>query len=351
MLSSLPIVQAPMAGAQDTELCIAVCKAGGLGSLPCAMLSPADARAEIAAVRAQTDAPFNVNFFTHRPPAVDAQREALWLAQLGAYYAEAGIDPAAIGAPPTRAPFDDAMCVMIEEMRPAVVSFHFGLPDEALVARVRATGAKILSTATTVAEARWLAARGVDGVVAQGREAGGHRGMFLSEDIEAQPGLFALLPQIVDAVDIPVIAAGGIADGRGVAAALALGAVAAQIGTAFLFTPQARISPAHRAALAGARDDGTRLTNLYTGRPARGIETRFMREMGPMNAKAPEFPRATLASAPLRAAFEAKGRDDFSPLWAGEAAVLGRSEDAGATTLRLWREAQARLRALAAASG
>ena len=183
-------------------------------------------------------------------------------------------------------------------------------------------------------------------MIAQGAEAGGHRGMFLSEDVAAQPGLFALLPQVVDAVRVPVIAAGGIADGRGVAAAFALGASAAQIGTAYLKTPQAATPPHHRAALREARDEATRLTNLFTGRPARGILNRFMREHGPMSDAAPAFPLATGAVAPLRAHWEKRGSGDYSPLWAGQAAALAREEDAGALTERLWREAKARLMAL-----
>ncbi len=339
--SRLPIVQAPMAGAQGAALAIAVCEAGGLGSLPCAMLTPAQLRAQIAQVRSRTAAPFNVNFFCHASPAPDAQADARWLAALEPYYVESGVDPASAASGAGRSPFDAAMCDVVEDARPAVVSFHFGLPEPTLLERVRRAGALILSSATTVAEARWLDARGVDAVIAQGREAGGHRGMFLSTDIDAQPGLFALLPQIVDAVRKPVIAAGAIADGRGIAAAFALGAQAVQIGTAYLRTPQATISDLHRAALARAADDCTRLTNLYTGRPARGLMTRLMRELGPMSSIAPAFPLATGAIAPLRAAYEKLGSDDFSPLWSGEAGALAREEDAGALTRRLWADARA----------
>ena len=340
-ISEIPIVQAPMAGSQGPKLCIAVCEAGGLGSIPCAMLTPDALRAQIAEIRAGVRAPFNVNFFAHTPPEPDASREAAWLARLEPYYREFGLDPADAAKGPGRAPFDDAMCAVVEELRPPVVSFHFGLPAPDLLARVRATGAQIWSSATTVAEARWLQARGVDAIVAQGREAGGHRGMFLTDDIDAQPGLFALLPQVVDAVKVPVIAAGGIADGRGVAAALMLGATAAQIGTAYLLSPQATTSPVHRAALRDARDDATRLTNLFTGRPARGHLNRYMREQGPMNAAAPAFPLATGAVTPLRAAAEAQASGDFSPLWSGEAGALAREEDAGAITRRVWNETRA----------
>ncbi len=347
--SRLPIIQAPMAGSQGVELCVAVAKAGGLGSLPAAMLTPAVLREQIGAVRASTSAPINVNFFCHAPPAPDPEREAAWLEALAADYADAGLTPPEPGGGPGRAPFDAAMAEVVEATRPEVVSFHFGLPEEDLLARVRATGARVYSSATSVAEARWLEARGVDAVIAQGAEAGGHRGMFLTGDVDGQPGLFALLPQVVDAVRVPVIAAGGVADGRGIVAAFALGARAVQIGTAYLKTPQATVSPVHRRALATARDDATRLTNLFTGRPARGLVNRFMRERGPMNAQAPLFPMATGAVAPLRAYHEARGSGDYSPLWAGQAAALAREEDAGALTERLWLEADLALAGLPSA--
>ena len=342
-LTRLPIVQAPMAGSQGPKLCIAVCEAGGLGSIPCAMLTADVLRAQIAEIRAATKAPFNVNFFAHRAPTPDAARENAWIERLSTYYAEFGLDPADAARGPGRAPFDEAMCAVIEELRPPVVSFHFGLPDETLLARVKATGAQVWSSATTVEEARWLGRRGVDAVIAQGREAGGHRGMFLADDIDAQPGLFALLPQVVDAVKVPVVAAGGIADGRGVAAALILGATAAQIGTAYLLSPQASTSAVHRAALKAGRDDTTRLTNLFTGRPARGHLNRYLREQGPMNAAAPAFPLATGAITPLRNHAEKLGSGEFSPLWSGEAAPLAQEQDAGEFTRRVWAAARARI--------
>ena len=344
--SRLPIIQAPMAGSQGVELCVAVCEAGGLGSIPSAMLTPSILRDQIAEISARTQAPFNVNFFCHEPPAPDPDRHSQWLGRLAGDYAEAALDPPAAGSGPGRAPFDAAMAEVVEATRPAVVSFHFGLPDGALMARVKAAGARVYSSATTVAEARWLEAHGVDAVIAQGAEAGGHRGMFLSEDIADQPGLIALLPQVVDAVRLPVVAAGGIADGRGVAAAFALGASAAQIGTAYLRTPQAATTAPHRAALREATDNATRLTNLFTGRPARGLQNRFMREHGPMNEAAPAFPLATGAVAPLRAYWEKRGSGDYSPLWAGQAAALAREEDARALTERLWAEAKATLASL-----
>ncbi len=341
----LPIVQAPMAGAQGSDLAIAVSEAGGLGSLPCAMLSVDQARTEIDVYQQRTAKPLNVNFFCHVPPEADAAREAAWKKRLNAYYAEFGIDPASIPAGPGRAPFDEKFCDLMLEKKPAVLSFHFGLPDKKLLARARSSGARIVSSATTVAEARWLEAEGCDAIIAQGNEAGGHRGIFLGDDIASQPGTFALVPQVVDAVKVPVIAAGGISDGRGVAAALMLGAAAAQIGTAYLLCPESKISALHRAALQSARDDRTALTNLFTGRPARGLINRLMREAGPMNPAAPEFPLATGALAPLRAKAEAKGSGDFSPLWAGQAASLAREIPAGELTEKLAREAAARLRA------
>jgi nitronate monooxygenase len=329
-----------MAGAQGPELAIAVCKAGGLGSLPAALLTPERLREQIAAVRRETNASFNVNFFCHAEPTPNPEIEARWRERLAAYYGEAGIDSSAVPAAPVRTPFGEAMCALIEETRPAVVSFHFGLPAAPLLARVKATGALVLSSATTVAEARWLEHKGADAIIAQGREAGGHRGMFLSDDIDAQPGLISLLPQVRDAVRVPVVAAGGMSDGRGIAAAFALGADAVQMGTAYLRTPEATISPMHRAALASARDDATRLTNVFTGRPARGLINRFVAEVGPICEDAPQFPLAAGAAAPLRTAAEGRGSGDFSPLWAGEAAALARDEGAESLTRRLWADGQ-----------
>ncbi len=336
----IPLIQAPMAGAHGPELAIAVCRAGGLGSLPAAMLTPDGLRGQIAAVRRATNAPFNVNFFCHAEPTPDPEIEGRWRDRLAPYYEEAGIDSSAIPAAPVRAPFGEGMCALVEETRPAVVSFHFGLPTAALLSRVKATGALVLSSATSVAEARWIEQHGADAIIAQGREAGGHRGMFLSDDIDAQPGLISLLPQVRDSVHLPVVAAGGVSDGRGIAAAFALGADAVQIGTAYLRTPEATISPMHRAALASARDDATRLTNVFTGRPARGLVNRFVAEVGPMCADAPQFPLAAGAAAPLRAAAEKLGSGDFSPLWAGEAAALARDEGAEALTRRVWADAK-----------
>jgi nitronate monooxygenase len=344
-----PIVLAPMAGAMDAELAAAVSAAGGLGSLPCAMLTPAALRDQFAKVRARTDKPVNVNFFCHNPPALNNAREARWRDRLAPYYRELGIDPAAPVPSSNRAPFDAAFCDVIEELRPHVVSFHFGLPAADLLARVKGAGCHVISSATTAAEAAWLERQGVAAVIAQGYEAGGHRGMFLTDDLAAQVGTFALVPQVVDAVKVPVIATGGIADARGIAAAFALGAAGVQIGTAYLRCPEAKISAAHRAALASASADSTVVTNLMTGRPARGIINRLIREVGPINEVAPEFPLAAGALAPLRAKAEAAGSGDFSPLWCGQAVALGRDLPAREVTKALAAEARALLRRLAAA--
>jgi nitronate monooxygenase len=346
----LPIVQAPMAGAQDWELVAAVSGAGGLGSLPCAMLGPAQIRDQVEKIRGRTRQPINLNFFCHTPPVLNNAREAAWRDRLAPYYRELAIDPAAPVPTSNRAPFDAALCEMIEDVKPEVVSFHFGLPEQALLERVKAAGCLVMSSATTTAEAVWLEEHGVDAVIAQGYEGGGHRGMFLSGEIATQVGTFALTPQIVDAVKVPVIAAGAVADARSIAAALALGADGVQIGTAYLFCPEAKISPIHRAALAAARDDGTALTNLMTGRPARGIVNRLMREFGPLSNLAPEFPLSAGALAPLRAKAEAGGSGDFSPLWAGQAASLGRVLPAAELTRQLASEALDLLRSLGQAA-
>lgn len=314
----LPIIQAPMAGVQGSALAIAVSNAGGLGSLPCAMLDTDAMRQELTLLRAGTTRPFNVNFFCHAQPAPDPARELAWRATLSPFFQEFGIDPATIPAGPGRHPFGAAMVDVLAEFRPAVVSFHFGLPASDLLARVRGWGAKVLSSATTVDEARWLEAQGVDAIIAQGLEAGGHRGMFLTDDLNTQVGTLALLPQMVQAVKVPVVAAGGIADAAGVAAALALGAAGVQVGTAYLLCLEATTSALHRAALKSDVARVTTLTNLFTGRPARGIVNRVIQQLGAIHAAAPSFPLATSAMAPLRRAAEGQGDGGFSPLWAGQ---------------------------------
>ena len=316
---TLPVIQAPMAGAQGSALTLAVSSVGALGSLPCAMLTPAQIVAELQRLH-EAKRPYNLNFFVHQSAAPDAARESMWRAALAPYAYELGVDLAAVPAGAARSPFSHELADLIEPFRPPVLSFHFGLPAPALLARVKAWGACVLSSATSVTEALWLQAQGVDAVIAQGVEAGGHRGHFLSDDLDVatHSGTFGLLPQLVRALRVPVIAAGGIADATGVAAAQVLGAAAVQVGTAYLLCPESTISPLHRAALKGPDAAHTALTNLFTGRPARGIKNRLMRELGPLNALAPAFPGAAAAIACLRAAAEARGSSDFSPLWAGQ---------------------------------
>ncbi len=316
--SRLPLLQAPMAGAQGSALALAVCAAGGVGGLPAAMLAPEALRAELQLLRAQAHGPWNVNFFCHNPPAPDAAAEARWREALRPFYDEAGLDPASVPAGAGRQPFSDALADLLEPFAPPVVSFHFGLPAPEVLARVKRWGSVVLSSATTVEEARWLEAHGADAVIAQGLEAGGHRGMFLTRELGTQLGTFALLPQVVAAVKVPVIAAGGIADAAGVRAAMALGASGVQVGTAYLCCPEASTSALHRAALQSEAARHTELTTLFTGRPARGILNRLMRTLGPLNPAAPAFPTATAAIAPLRAHFEAQGLGDCTPLWAGQ---------------------------------
>ena len=331
----LPIIQAPMAGAQASAMAIAVSNAGGLGSLPCAMLDAMGMRKELAIIAEKTNQPINVNFFCHTLPVADAARDQKWRDLLAPFYAEFDIDPATIPTGPGRAAFNDEMADVLDEFNPKIVSFHFGLPPDHLLERAKKRGAKILSSATTVDEARWLEAKGVDAVIAQGLEAGGHRGIFLSDDLTTQVGTMALLPQIIRAVKIPVIAAGGIASAEGVRAALSLGAAAVQIGTAFLLCPEATISTVHRNALKSDAARHTALTNVFTGRPARGIVNRVMKTIGPINPTAPAFPLATSAIAPLRTKVEAQGSGDFSPLWSGQNATGCREISAGDLTREL----------------
>jgi nitronate monooxygenase len=331
-----------MAGAQGSALALAVTNAGGLGSLPAATLSPVQLRAELEILRRDAQGPWNVNFFCHQPPPVDAQRAAAWRAALAPLCAEAGLPAPEGPAVAARAPFDAVVADLVEAFRPPVVSFHFGLPAPDLLARVKSWGSKVLSSATTVEEALWLQQQGADAIIAQGLEAGGHRGMFLNDDLTTQSGTFALLPQIVRAVELPVIAAGGIADAAGVAAARALGAAAVQVGTAYLLCPEASTSALHRAALLSDAASHTALTNVFTGRPARGIVNRAMRVLGAdgnsggcISRQAPAFPLAATHLAPLRTWAEAQGQDDFTPLWAGQSYPLARAMPAAELTRAL----------------
>lgn len=329
-----PIIQAPTAGAGGVDLCVAAMQGGALGSLPCALLSPEQVRQQIAEVRSRAEGPVNLNFFCHKMPgAVDG---SAWIALLRPYYDEYGVDPGTGG--PLRLPFDEQMCAVVEEVRPEVVSFHFGLPEPALLDRVKGSKAIVISSATTIEEALWLEARGVDAIIAQSFEAGGHTGRFLGSDPAEALGLFALLPQVADAVSVPVIAAGGISDGRGIAAALVLGASAVQLGTAYLHTPEAAISNVHRERL---RDRHTVFTNLLTGGLARGVRGRLIDDLGPVRTEAPPYPFASEALAPIRKAAEQQGEYGFGPMWAGQAAPLGQALPAAELTRRLAADALA----------
>jgi len=342
----LPIIQAPMAGVTSSEMVVAVSQAGGLGSLACALLSVEQARKELETIRRKTSRPINANFFCHQPPGDDPARQMNWRRRLDAYYRQLQADDNTSIPNSARAPFDDKMCDLVVEFHPEVVSFHFGLPHKNLLLRVRRAGAKILSTATSVDEARWLEDQGCEAIIAQGFEAGGHRGMFLTDDVSRQVGTMALVPQVVDAVKVPVIAGGGIADARGISAAFALGAAAVQIGTAYLHCPEAQVSPPYRQALKDAKDNETAITNVFTGRPARAIVNRLMREVGPMSDVAPEFPLAAATLVPLRAKSEMAGSTDFTPFWLGQAARLGRELPAAELTKQLAAEALGNLRSL-----
>lgn len=324
-----------MAGVQTSALCIAVSNAGGLGSLPCAMLTASQLRTELLAIREGTHKPYNVNFFAHTPPEIDAARNLKWKHALTPYYSELGLNIDEFQSGQGRTPFNDESAELLEEFKPPYVSFHFGLPKPELLKRVKAMGAQVISSATTVDEALWLQARGCDFIIAQGLEAGGHRGHFLNHDLNLQMGTFALLPQIVKSVDVPVIAAGGIADSKGVTAAMALGASAVQVGTAYLLAPECSTSAIHRKALQSEAARHTALTNLFSGRPARGIVNRVMRELGALSEFPPEFPLATPGIAPLRAKAESMGSGDFSPLWAGQNASACKNASAATITHEL----------------
>lgn len=315
---ALPIIQAPMAGLQDSKLAIAVSNAGGLGSLPAAMLSQDQLENELQKITKHTNKPYNVNFFCHSQPERNPKREKNWEKILAPYYQELGIEKKDSTGANERKPFNEELFDILEKYKPPVISFHFGLPNKKCISRIKKWNAKILSTATTVEEAIWLEKHGADAVIAQGLEAGGHRGHFLSDDLSKQMGTFALVPQIVNAVNISVIAAGGIADKNGVATTLTLGAMAAQIGTAFLLCDEAKTSDAHRKAIQSPDGQHTVITNLFSGRPARGIMNRIKKELGPMNKHVPDFPLASAAINPLKEKAESQGSWDFSPLWCGE---------------------------------
>ena len=316
--TELPIIQAPMAGVQGSALAVAVSEAGGLGSLPCAMLSPEQLIAEINRIKAATAKPVNFNFFCHEMPAFDEKKQAAWQVRLKPYFDELDIDSDSLPAGASRTPFNPTTADLLEAYKPEIISFHFGLPNKELMARIKGWGTKIISTATTLKEALWLEAKGVDAIIAQGLEAGGHRGMFLSADITTQVGLAALVPQIVSQVKVPVIAAGGLADAKGVQAALLLGATAVQVGTAYLLCNEANTSQLHRAALKSTQAEHTALTTIFTGKPARGIVNRAIKELGYISKEAPAFPYASIEMGKLRTAAEKNNSAEFSPLWAGQ---------------------------------
>ncbi len=338
-----PIIQAPMAGASTPEMATAVTRAGGMGSLGVALQSAEATRADCQAIRTSTNGAYNINFFVHADAVPDAARAETTRQQLAPYFEElgAGDVPA---AEVSSLPFnEDHLAVVLAEM-PPVVSFHFGLPREDLFQAVKDAGIFTISSATNVAEAKQLEAGGIDAIVAQGFEAGGHRGTFQEPYEDGWVGTMALVPQIADAVSVPVIAAGGIADGRGIAAALALGADAAQLGTAFLPCPESMIPQVHRDALETARDDQTRLTSAFSGRPARGLENRYMREMAGSEDNFPDFPILNTLTGLLRKASAAAGSEDFVSLWSGQAAALNKTLPAGELLDALVAETEATLK-------
>ncbi len=319
-----PLIQAPMAGGATTpELVAAVSNAGALGSFAAATLAPAAIREGVARVRQLTDRPFNVNLFILDEPAPSDEEVARAQARLDPLRAELGLPP---GGRPTHFCEDNrAQLETLLELAPPVVSFTFGILDAATVARFHAVGSLVMGTATTVAEARAWQAVGADLVCAQGCEAGGHRGSFLGDPQQACLGLLALLPQLAAAVNIPVVAAGGLMDGRGIAASLLLGAQAAQLGTAFLCCPESGIPAIWKEAIRAARDDSTRLTRAFSGRFARGIANDFMRRFAAEEEQIPAYPVQNALTADIRQAALRQGRSEYLSLWAGQGAGMARS--------------------------
>ncbi len=313
----IPMIQAPMAGVQDSQLALAVSRAGGLGSIPCGMLSKNDIVTEIERFKAASGKPFNLNFFCHQELPFDAERHAQWRQQLSGYFERFDIDESTFGNKASRLPFSNEIADAIAPYSPPVVSFHFGLPDKSLLAKVKGWGAKVLSSATTVEEAIWLERNGCDAVILQGLEAGGHRGMFLTADLSTQLPVFELLQAVSTRVSLPLIIAGGIATREDVGRAFELGASAVQIGTAFLLCDEAKTSALHRQALKSAKANHTEITNIFSGRPARGIVNGAMSGLGSVREDAPYFPYASIEMGPLRAAAEKRGSDEFTPLWSG----------------------------------
>lgn len=343
-----PILQAPMAGSTTPELAAAVGAAGGLGALGCATQSVDASHAQITGFRRQSNRGLNVNFFCHKRPENITEGSETARARLAPYYEEAGLGDVPEATEPFK-PFGLDHLALVAELKPEIISFHFGVPEAALFDAVRETGAFIISTATTVAEARHLEDRGVDAIIAQGIEAGGHRGYFLESSLSQHSGLMSLLPQVVDAVDVPVIAAGGIADGRGIAAAMMLGAQAVQIGTAFLRCPEAATPETHKARLRAAAEASTRLTRLFSGRPARGVVNGMMTDLADVDDAAAPYPTQTALVAPLARALPEDRRADVSSIWAGQSVAMGRDLPARDVMTGLAREADALLRPMARA--
>lgn len=341
----VPIIQAPMAGSSTPDLATAVSNAGGLGSLGCAFMTPGQFSEQCETVRTATNGVYNVNFFTHEEPGQDPDRGEQMRDALKPYYDEFGLGdvPDAIASAPS---FNEDMLAAVLAAAPPIVSFHFGLPTPDAVQAVKASGAVVLSSATTVAEARFLEQNGCDAVIAQGFEAGGHRGTFVTSYEAASVGTFALVPQIVDAVDVPVIASGGIADGRGIAAALALGAQGVQMGTAFLTCPESAAHEIYRRALINASDDETRLTAAFSGKMARGLDNRYIRDMTDKDDMFPDFPINNTLTGPLRKASAEAGKEDFMSLWSGQAAALSKSLPAAELVDTLVKETEAVLKSL-----
>ncbi len=340
----LPIIQGPMTGSDTPQLAAAVSAAGGLGFLGCGMRSPAAIREAADAVRAATDRPFGMNLFVLDTPSPAAAEVTAAMARLAPMYARFGLQP----EPPARWCEDfGAQFEALIQARPAVASFTFGILSSAQVRRIQdEAGSLVIGTATTPAEALAWAQVGADAVVASGMEAGGHRGTFLGDWEGSQIGTMALVPACVDALDIPVIAAGGIMDGRGITAALALGAQAVQLGTAFLACPESAITPAQRSAMAGAQASDTRLTRIFSGRPARGILNDSMRALAPHEADIPAYPIQNALMGPVRRAAAQAGDAEYIALWAGQGVGAARALAAGALVQALaqeWRIARGRL--------
>jgi len=323
-----PLIQAPMAGSTTPDMAAAASNAGGLGSLGMAMRNPDQLREDCHAMRERTNGAYNLNFFVHEEPGRDPAKDAAMRELLRPMYEALGLDEVPEATVPFPS-FGDAQLDVLLTERPAVVSFHFAMPGDKAIQSLKEYGAVILCSATNVAEARELEAKGVDAVIAQGFEAGGHRGTFKPPFETGQVGTMALVPQVVDAVRVPVIAAGGIADGRGIAAALALGAEGVQIGTAFLRCPESATHQVYREALANSGDDATRITSAFSGRPARGIENRFIRDTAEKEDQFPDFPIPNALTGALRAASAKSGTPEYMSLWSGQAGAMAREMPTG----------------------